>query len=236
MKDSNKNQTEYREPFPYKTYEEIRQDKDRRQRFHHGMVVMSGIFLMFCAVIIGVGVVWNQSATPVKLLRMETQTGEPDLSALTQAAGLAELSGRLNDFTLPMPGIPTKEIDETEDVDLIRVTDVSDVVKKARASVVGVEAESYTGLITGRSGSGIKHGNGKTSLFEIFFHTGKIHLIHPFQASSAAFPHCPLPSTGNPQQGCCVRDNGSNWQSPSPLQRQRGRGCAFSSVSVLPRP
>lgn len=155
MKDSNKNQTEYREPFPYKTYEEIRQDKDRRQRFHHGMVVMSGIFLMFCAVIIGVGVVWNQSATPVKLLRMEAQTGEPDLSALTQAAGLAELSGRLNDFTLPMPGIPTKEIDETEDMDLIRVTDVSDVVKKARASVVGVEAESYTGLITGRSGSGI---------------------------------------------------------------------------------
>ena len=153
MKDSNQNQTEYREPFPYKTYEEILQEKERRRNFHHNMVIVSGIFLMFCAVIIGVGIVWNRSAAPV--VRPVSETGELDLSAIAQAAGLEELGGRLNDFTLPMPGIPAQNTEDTENEDLIRVTDVSDVVKKARASVVGVEAETYSGHAAARGGSGI---------------------------------------------------------------------------------
>ena len=102
MKDSHHKQSEYREPFPYKTYEEILQEKERRQRFRHGMVIMSGIFLMFCAVIIGIGTVWNRNATPVRLLHPVAEDKAFDLSALTQAAGLPGLTGRLNTFTLPI--------------------------------------------------------------------------------------------------------------------------------------
>ena len=56
-------QRTYQEPFPYKTYDEILLEKERRLRFRHGMVVMSGIFLMFCAVIIGI------SMTAYRVLR-----------------------------------------------------------------------------------------------------------------------------------------------------------------------
>ena len=155
MKDSHEKQTEYREPFPYKTYEEILSEKERRRSFHRAMVVVSGIFLMLCAVIIGVGLVWNHSALPFPQLR---QTGEAkgfDLAILAHPAGPEEQGGNLADFVLPLPSKETPAASETGSGDLIQVTDVSDVVKKARASVVGVEAESYTGYVTGRSGSGI---------------------------------------------------------------------------------
>ena len=56
------------------------------------------------------------------------------------------------DFTLPT-------VPETDaPADLIYVSDVSDVVKKARASVVGIEAEVYSGYVTSASsGSGFSN-------------------------------------------------------------------------------
>ena len=155
MNDPNKQQTEYREPFPYKTYEEIRMEKERRRQFHHSMVVVSGIFLMFCAVIIGVGMVWNRSASPFQLLRQTSEAGGFNLAILNQPAEPPAESGKNADFTLPEPSDKTEISDEAEPGQLIQVADVSAVVKKARASVVGVEAESYTGYIPSRSGSGI---------------------------------------------------------------------------------
>ena len=63
----------YQEPFPYKTYEEILLEKARRKKLQHGLVVMTGIFLLLCAVVIGVSMVWNRSANPFLLI---TQVAE----------------------------------------------------------------------------------------------------------------------------------------------------------------
>ncbi|MBQ4578820.1 MAG: trypsin-like peptidase domain-containing protein [Clostridia bacterium] len=155
MSDPNKQQNEYREPFPYKTYEEILMEKERRRRFHHSMVVMSGIFLMFCAVIIGVGMVWNRSASPFQLLRQTSEEGGFNLAILNHPTEPPADNGKNADFTLPIPNEDSAAPAEPEDGQLIRVADVSAVVKKARASVVGIEAETYAGYVSSRSGSGI---------------------------------------------------------------------------------
>ena len=155
MKDSHEKQTEYREPFPYKTYEEILMEKERRRRFHHTMVVVSGIFLMLCAVIIGVGLVWNRSVLPFPQLRQTGETKGFDLAILTNPAEPEATGGNKADFVLPLPAQTEQPTTDEGAESLIQVTDVSAVVKKARASVVGVEAESYTGYLTSRSGSGI---------------------------------------------------------------------------------
>ena len=152
---NNRENDQYREPFPYKTYEEILMEKERRRRFRHGMVVMSGIFLMFCAVIIGVGVVWNSSGPAFQLLRQTSEEGGFNLSAVTHPAKPEAQNGKNADFTLPLPENTDDPQLKSDSDPLIRVTDVSAVVKKARASVVGVEAEIYAGYVTSRSGSGI---------------------------------------------------------------------------------
>ena len=155
MKEQQDNGQIEQEPFPYKTYDEILMEKYRRERFHHGMVVMSGIFLMFCAVIIGVSLVWNQNTDPLALLKGAAD-GNGDTSQLA-AVETRPFDRDLN-FTLPFigaeaePAVPDLN-QETED--LIYVSDVSDIVKKARASVVGVEAETYAGYVTSSTGSGI---------------------------------------------------------------------------------
>ena len=63
----------YQEPFPYKTYDEILMEKERRKKVQRGLVVMTGIFLMLCSVVIGISKVWSSSANPFQLI---TQTAE----------------------------------------------------------------------------------------------------------------------------------------------------------------
>lgn len=150
MNNEQKEYETYQEPFPYKTYDEILMEKERRTRIQHGLVVMTGIFLLFCAVVIGVSMVWNRSANPFQLI---TQTAE-------------NKGFNLGDNTVE-PHIPVPEDEKDDDFrlstvepdvaenELMYVTDVSEVVKKAISSVVGVEAESYSGYITSRTGSGI---------------------------------------------------------------------------------
>ena len=153
-------QRTYQEPFPYKTYEEILLEKERRLRFRHSMVVMSGIFLMFCAVIIGISMIWNRSANPFSLL---TQTSEGGGAAVGdfQNVHTAQMpqGGNDSNFTLPLMKESEEESPEVaaeeDNGETILVADVSGVVKKAMASVVGIEAEDYTGYVTSRTGSGI---------------------------------------------------------------------------------
>ena len=161
MDNREKEQQSYQEPFPYKTYDEILMEKERRIRFHHGMVVMSGIFLMFCAVIIGISMIWNRSANPFSLLSQTADTTQTNAGKLDPSLADAPTQGG-NDvnFTLPFIGDNTTDKsapteNETSSGELMYVTDVSGVVKKARASVVGIEAEIYTGYVTSRTGSGI---------------------------------------------------------------------------------
>lgn len=158
MKEQKDNQQINQEPFPYKTYDEILMEKNRRERFHHGMVVMSGIFLMLCAVIIGVSMIWNQNSDPLTLLKGPGDSAEiGELPNQTAAAEPKNFGNDLN-FTLPFIGEiegdkkPEKDLEAEE---LLYVSDVSAVVKKARASVVGIEAETYAGYITSSTGSGI---------------------------------------------------------------------------------
>ena len=97
-----KDQQSYQEPFPYKTYDEILMEKERKQRFRHGMVVMSGIFLMFCAVIIGISMIWNRNANPFSLLSQtsgETAQTGGKLVKLDAATVLQGAKG--SNFTLP---------------------------------------------------------------------------------------------------------------------------------------
>lgn len=159
MDQQQKQQDTYQEPFPYKTYDEILMEKERRMRFRHGMVIMSGIFLMFCAVIIGISMIWNRSANIFTLL---TQTSEgsgqnfdriPNFNTAQIAHG-----GKDSNFTLPFSKEPQDNgilAEDTEESSALYVTDVSGVVKKAMASVVGIEAEFYTGYVTTRTGSGV---------------------------------------------------------------------------------
>lgn len=157
MDNQQKEQQSYQEPFPYKTYDEILMEKERRMRFRHGMVVMSGIFLMFCAVIIGISMIWNRSANPFSLLSQTADTSLPDKSKLDATpSDTPSQGGNDANFTLPFGASETNKPAQEENAeDLIYVTDVSGVVKKARQSVVGIEAEVYTGYVTSRTGSGI---------------------------------------------------------------------------------
>ncbi len=145
------------EPFPYKTYDEILLEKQRRMRFHRGMVVMSGFFLMCCAVVIGISMVWSRSANPLELFSQTAQNG----NANTQNFSSGELTplpgGEENgDAVLPSePGTSDAPAAEGESGGLILVTDVSAVVKQAQKSVVGIGAERYSGTGTIRTGSGI---------------------------------------------------------------------------------
>lgn len=139
------------EHFPYKTYEEILAEKERWRWRQHGLVVMTGLFLLFCAVVVGVSMAWNRTAAPDTLV---TQTSENQGFNLGTTAQERDASGAVGEtdasFRLPDAA---QETDPEEDA--LLVTDVSGVVKKARASVVGIEGEIYSGYVTSRTGSGI---------------------------------------------------------------------------------
>ena len=144
----------YQEPFPYKTYEEILLEKARRKKLQHGLVVMTGIFLLLCAVVIGVSMVWNRSANPFLLI---TQVAENKGFNLGDNAIDTEPAVQTveKDDSFRLPTAPANETTAGQQSELMYVTDVSAVVKKAISSVVGIEAESYSGYITSRTGSGI---------------------------------------------------------------------------------
>ena len=102
-----KEQHTYQEPFPYKTYDEILMEKERRMRFRHGMVIMSGIFLMFCAVIIGISMIWNRSANVFSLLTQTSEGGNQTVGNIPNFnIAQAPNSGKDSDFTLPFAKEP----------------------------------------------------------------------------------------------------------------------------------
>lgn len=122
------------EAFPYKTYDEILMEKERRLRFRRGMVVMSGIFLMLCAILIGISMVWNRSTNPLSLFQPRPED---------QSLGSDPALSHEKDFVLAASSGP-EEKEQTPDTPVYGV-DVSGLVKKARPFVVGVQAEWYKG-------------------------------------------------------------------------------------------
>lgn len=137
------------EMFPFKTYDEIQAEKNRKNRFRQAMVVVTGIFLMFCAIIIGISMIWNNTtnlfhvvASPAK-----SKLGTDEKNIIKE----------LNDkgFTLSESPVPKAEKRVMRSEGGIIVTDVSEAVAKAKQSVVGIEAENYDGIAEAKTGSGI---------------------------------------------------------------------------------
>lgn len=151
MNEEQREAQERQEHFPYKTYEEILAEKERWRWRQHGLVVMTGLFLLCCAVVVGVSMVWNRTTDPGTLLTHTSEDQGFNLSVTDPAEPLPGTEGEPDaSFRLP------DAAETTEDGgDAMLVTDVSGVVKKARASVVGIEAEIYSGYVTSRTGSGI---------------------------------------------------------------------------------
>ena len=144
-------QTDYREEqgnLPYKTYDEILSEKNRQERFHHGMVIVSGIFLMLCAVIVGISMIWSNSSNPLELFRQNGDAGGLKLNFLGANADNPVLGNDGNAF-LP----PFAEMGDAEN--LLYAFDFGRAIIRARASVVGIEAETFDGdSVSGSSGSG----------------------------------------------------------------------------------
>lgn len=153
----NNQQNEYRtyqESFPYKTYDEILMEKERRRKVQHGLVVMTGIFLMLCSVVIGISMIWSRSANPLQLLTQTAENKDFNLDNNTLEPGHDD-AGSENDRSFHLTTSPAVSTTDTQAGELMYVTDVSAMIKKAITSVVGIEAENYSGYITSRTGSGI---------------------------------------------------------------------------------
>lgn len=154
MNNDQKEYQTYQEPFPYKTYEEILMEKQRRKKVQHGLVVTTGIFLMLCSVVIGISMIWSRSANPLPFI---TQIAENKGFILgdTGANQYPEQSSETPDKSFQLSIAPESAPAEKMTEEAMYVTDVSGIVKDAITSVVGIEAECYSGYITSRTGSGI---------------------------------------------------------------------------------
>lgn len=151
----NKQQNEYQTyQEPFKTYDEILMEKERRRKVQHGLVVMTGIFLMLCSVVIGVSMVWNRNANPFQLITQTAENKGFNLGDNTLEPQPDDTDSE-TDGSFQLTTVPADTTADSKSGELMYVTDVSAMVKKAITSVVGIEAEIYSGYITSRTGSGI---------------------------------------------------------------------------------
>ncbi|MBR5390207.1 MAG: serine protease [Clostridia bacterium] len=132
--------TEYREPFPYKTYDEILSEKTRKERFRHAMVVVTGVFLMLCAIIVGIGMVWSNMANVFHVSK-------------TNARSAPAATGWLSGLMGPRNAEQYGNILEDSDVPLF-TEDVTAAVEAAASSVVSITAEHCAASQT-QTGSGL---------------------------------------------------------------------------------
>ena len=150
---------EYYDYFPYKSYEELNAEK-RRNAVRRGLGAMGALFLLLVAVVVGIGLLVGGS--PLNLWST-LQGGEAPNS--TDAAALSGLAVQTDPGTAkqtqPPTGGTSADLDlDAVDVDrdaavAVYVKDVTQVVEKARLSVVGVTTESYSDFSCASSGSGI---------------------------------------------------------------------------------
>lgn len=134
--------TEYREPFPYKTYDEIQSEKTRKERFHHAMVVVTGIFLMLCSIIVGMGMIWSNMPSVFHL-----STASENASHVSDGPFAGLLGSRTSNQNDP----ETRHGDPTA---TMFAEDVTEAVESASASVVSVTAENVRDPSKTQTGSG----------------------------------------------------------------------------------
>lgn len=142
-------QEEYQEPFPYKTYDEILSEKERKDRFRRAFLVIVGIFLVFFTIVAGVNVIWSNTGTLFqKIALSRASKSDP---ALQDSA----VPGTDQTFQLQRPDAVPGGKPDASSSESVTVRDVSQTVKAARASIVSIEAEDYGDLSVIKSGNGI---------------------------------------------------------------------------------
>ena len=150
MQNDNRNDNnQYYDSFPYKSYEEIVAEKNRKRRLRKSIILLGVLFLLSAGVVMAVGLFiggqplrWlnNTGAEPVK---------QPDSqSAQEQMPETPSMPDGDGGFEMTISGTESGEA-------AIVVKDVSDIVKKSREAVVGVVTESYSNFSSASSGSGI---------------------------------------------------------------------------------
>ena len=151
MQQNNQQDKQYYDDFRYKSYDEIMQEKRRYRAMRRGMAFAAVFFVALTALMACVGILIGSA--PLKLF-----------SDLSQQLGLSQTvqGDHGNGSVQATPGQGDDDFSITiQDPDpgqnsLIYVQDVSNVVEKVRASVVGVACESYDNYnTTSSSGSGI---------------------------------------------------------------------------------
>ncbi len=137
--------------FPYKSYEEIQNDKKRNAKVKKGAFLFALLVVVVVGGALAVGV-WL-SGTPFGGFDGADGLGIFNASVdKNPFAGIAQpdVSDKNKDkYTMPIQTEPDAE------GSLVIANDVSGVVETARASVVGINAETYSNFASISSGSGI---------------------------------------------------------------------------------
>lgn len=134
--------TEYREPFPYKTYDEILSEKTRKERFHHAMVVVTGIFLMLCSIIVGMGMIWSNMPNVFHVSNESERAAHEPERAFWGLIGPRNADHAEPDTAPYDPEAP------------LFMEDVTEAVEAASVSVVSITAENHRDPSQTRTGSG----------------------------------------------------------------------------------
>ena len=144
---------EYQEPFPYKTYDEILSEKERKSRFRRTMIVVTGIFLVFFTFLAGISVIWTNTGSLYQKIALSRAR---KANSAQQEGGSAGTRGTDESFQLDRPNALLGPEDKPgQRASGFSVIDVSQAVKENRPSVVSIEAEDYGSLIDTKSGNGI---------------------------------------------------------------------------------
>jgi len=151
MQNDNRNDyNQYYDTFPYKSYEEIVAEKNRKRRLRKSIILLGVLFLLSAGIVMAVGIFisgqplrWlsDTGAEPVE--KPESQSAQEQMPETPPESNVDE-----GDFEMTINGTEGGEA-------AIVVKDVSDIVKKSREAVVGVVTESYSNFSSASSGSGI---------------------------------------------------------------------------------
>lgn len=151
MQQNNQHDKQYYDDFRYKSYDEIMQEKRRYRAMRRGMAFAAIFFVALTTLMACVGILIG--GAPLKLFdSISQQLGLTPTVQGDQATGDVQATPGQGDGDF---SIIIKDPDKNKQ-DAIYAQDVSGVVEKTRASVVGVTSESYDNYNTKTScGSGI---------------------------------------------------------------------------------
>ena len=135
--------------FPYKSYEEILNDKKRNSRLKKGAVLFALLVVVLIGGALTVGV-WL-SGIPLGVFDGDIKLGFLDSDIGKQNAPSVDTAGNTSGGKYNM----TIESEPTDGQVLVVANDVTGVVQKAASSVVGINTESYSNFMSVSSGSGI---------------------------------------------------------------------------------